>query len=112
MTQGPYRFVRNPMHVGAGLALVGAGLFYDYWSLVGDAMLLGPIVHAFVVHCEEPTLRRTFVWSTNDTASVWGVGGRGCRVYGFLHSPAILPCERYATWVPSEVAPIDPPQPP
>src|SRR5436853_491 len=29
--EGPYRFVRNPMYIGAGLALAGAALFY--WSL-------------------------------------------------------------------------------
>src|SRR5213594_2110654 len=27
MTQGPYRFVRNPMYLGAGLALASAALF-------------------------------------------------------------------------------------
>src|SRR5437764_4813949 len=27
--QGPYRFVRNPMYIGAGLALAGAALFYE-----------------------------------------------------------------------------------
>lgn len=27
--RGPYRFVRNPMYIGAGLALAGAALFYQ-----------------------------------------------------------------------------------
>src|SRR5882762_4837996 len=26
---GPYRWVRNPMYIGAGLVLLGAALFYD-----------------------------------------------------------------------------------
>jgi len=25
---GPYRYVRNPMYIGAGLALAGAAIFY------------------------------------------------------------------------------------
>src|SRR4029077_19367049 len=29
--QGPYRFVRNPMYIGAGLALTGAALYYHSW---------------------------------------------------------------------------------
>ena len=32
---GPYRLVRNPMYVGAGLALAGAALFYESWALLG-----------------------------------------------------------------------------
>jgi protein-S-isoprenylcysteine O-methyltransferase Ste14 len=27
--RGPYRFVRNPMYIGAGLTLAGAALFYE-----------------------------------------------------------------------------------
>src|SRR5688500_9393104 len=29
VVRGPYRMVRNPMYVGAGLVLVGAALFYQ-----------------------------------------------------------------------------------
>ena len=58
--RGPYRFVRNPMYIGAGLALGGAALFYQSLPLLiyGGAFLL--VSHLFVVAYEEPTLRRTF----------------------------------------------------
>jgi len=58
--QGPYRFVRNPMYIGAGLALAGAALFYESLPLLGYAGLFFLATHLFVVWYEEPTLRRTF----------------------------------------------------
>src|SRR6266536_268930 len=58
--QGPYRFVRNPMYIGAGLALAGAALFYESWSLLGYTGLFFLATHLFVVLYEEPTLRQTF----------------------------------------------------
>jgi protein-S-isoprenylcysteine O-methyltransferase Ste14 len=57
---GPYRLVRNPMYVGAGLALAGAALFYQSMTLLGYAGLFLVVTHLFVVFYEEPTLRRTF----------------------------------------------------
>jgi protein-S-isoprenylcysteine O-methyltransferase Ste14 len=60
VTRGPYRFVRNPMYIGAGLALAGAGLFYESLSLLGYAGIFLLIAHLFVLLYEEPTLRRTF----------------------------------------------------
>jgi protein-S-isoprenylcysteine O-methyltransferase Ste14 len=60
VVQGPYRLVRNPMYVGAGLALAGAALFYQSIPLLGYAALFLVITHLFVVLYEEPTLRRTF----------------------------------------------------
>ena len=58
--QGPYRFVRNPMYIGAGLALAGAALFYESWPLLGYTALFLIATHLFVVSYEEPTLRRGF----------------------------------------------------
>ncbi len=58
--QGPYRFVRNPMYIGAGLALAGAALFYQSWPLLGYAGAFLLATHLFVLGCEEPALRRTF----------------------------------------------------
>lgn len=60
VVRGPYRFVRNPMYIGAGVAMMGAGIFYESWSLAGYAFMLGLVVHIFVTTYEEPTLARTF----------------------------------------------------
>jgi protein-S-isoprenylcysteine O-methyltransferase Ste14 len=60
VTRGPYQYVRNPMYIGAGLALIGAVLFYESLSLLGYVGVLFVIVHSFIVWYEEPTLRRTF----------------------------------------------------
>jgi protein-S-isoprenylcysteine O-methyltransferase Ste14 len=60
VVQGPYRLIRNPMYVGAGLALAGAALFYQSVPLLTYAGLFLLIAHLFVVLYEEPSLRRTF----------------------------------------------------
>ena len=57
---GPYRMVRNPMYVGAGLALAGAALFYESWALLGYCAAFAFVMYLFVVTHEEPTLRATF----------------------------------------------------
>ncbi|MGA3032935.1 MAG: isoprenylcysteine carboxylmethyltransferase family protein [Terracidiphilus sp.] len=58
--RGPYRFVRNPMYLGAALAVSGAALFYKAFPLVIFVCGFLVITHLFVVVYEEPTLRRTF----------------------------------------------------
>ena len=57
---GPYRYVRNPMYIGAGLALAGAAMFYGSLPLLGYTGLFLLVTHAFVVFYEEPTLARLF----------------------------------------------------
>jgi protein-S-isoprenylcysteine O-methyltransferase Ste14 len=57
---GPYGLVRNPMYIGAALALAGAGLFYESWALLGYCAAFVLVMHLFVVAYEEPTLRATF----------------------------------------------------
>jgi len=57
---GPYRFVRNPMYIGAGLALFGAALFYRSPQLLSYLGVLSVVTHLFVVLYEEPTLKRSF----------------------------------------------------
>ena len=58
--RGPYRFVRNPMYIGAGITLAGAALFYQSLSILIYAGLFFLATHLFVVLYEEPTLRQTF----------------------------------------------------
>ena len=58
--RGPYRFVRNPMYIGAGLALAGAALFYLSLSLLIYTGVFLLIMHLFVVFYEEPTLKQSF----------------------------------------------------
>jgi protein-S-isoprenylcysteine O-methyltransferase Ste14 len=58
--RGPYRFVRNPMYMGAGLALAGAALFYESAPLLVYGGIFLFVSHLFVMLYEEPTLRRTF----------------------------------------------------
>src|SRR5436309_5175980 len=58
--RGPYRFVRNPMYIGAAIALAGAALFYGSLPILIYAGLFLLATHLFVVLYEEPTLRRTF----------------------------------------------------
>jgi protein-S-isoprenylcysteine O-methyltransferase Ste14 len=57
---GPYRFVRNPMYLGAGFALAGAALFYESFQLLAYSGLFFLAVHLFVVFYEEPRLKRSF----------------------------------------------------
>ena len=57
---GPYRFVRNPMYIGAGTALMGAAIIYRSMALIGFVALFLLVTHIFVVSYEEPTLRRIF----------------------------------------------------
>ena len=60
VVRGPYRFVRNPMYLGAGLALAGAAIVYGSAGLAAYAAGFLLAMHAFVVAYEEPTLRATF----------------------------------------------------
>jgi protein-S-isoprenylcysteine O-methyltransferase Ste14 len=58
--QGPYRFVRNPMYLGATLALAGAACFYKSAALLLYGIIFLLVTHFFVIGYEEPILRRTF----------------------------------------------------
>ena len=57
---GPYRFVRNPMYLGAGFLLAGAALFYASTGLLLYTALFLAACHLMVIGYEEPALRKTF----------------------------------------------------
>ena len=60
VAEGLFRYVRNPMYVGALLVLIGeALLFRSIWILVYAAGLW-MLLHTFLVLLEEPQLRRRF----------------------------------------------------
>lgn len=60
VVSGPYRYMRNPMYFGAGLAISGAALFYQSIQLLAYASAFLLFFHVFVVFFEEPALQRTF----------------------------------------------------
>ena len=49
VVRGPYRLVRNPMYIGAALALAGAAIFYQSRPLAAYLVLFVLVSHVFVV---------------------------------------------------------------
>jgi protein-S-isoprenylcysteine O-methyltransferase Ste14 len=60
VVSGPYRWVRNPMYLGAMTSLLGAAVYYVSPALFAYLAAFGVWAHLFVVLYEEPRLRRTF----------------------------------------------------
>ncbi len=60
VVRGPYRWVRNPMYLGGGLALAGAALFYRSLFLLAYGGVFVLAFGLFVLFYEEPTLRKKF----------------------------------------------------
>jgi protein-S-isoprenylcysteine O-methyltransferase Ste14 len=60
VASGPYRFVRNPMYLGALLVLSGFGLYTRSPSVLGLVALAAMFAHLFVLVVEEPDLARRF----------------------------------------------------
>lgn len=57
---GPYRYVRNPMYLGALAILVGSAFVLRSPATLGVAVAFLLLAHTFVVVYEEPTLSRRF----------------------------------------------------
>ncbi len=62
VVSGPYRYVRNPMYVGAGVAILGEAITFPRLTslmliLFGALWIMSTL---FIVVYEEPTLRRLF----------------------------------------------------
>jgi acid phosphatase (class A) len=57
---GPYRWVRNPMYLGAVSVICGAGLYLGSAGAIAVAAFFVLLAHAFVVFYEEPSLEERF----------------------------------------------------
>ena len=57
---GPYIYVRNPMYVGAVLALIGGALVVQSVSILALAGVFWALSHLMVVLNEEPALEKRF----------------------------------------------------
>lgn len=101
---GPYRFVRNPMYLGAAAVIAGAGLWFRSGSilLLAGGFLL--FFHLFVLLYEEPALRSRFGesyetytrtvrrWWPATPALLAALGAVGVlTLLGFLLLPLLLP---------------------
>lgn len=60
VASGPYRYVRNPMYLGAFTVLLGFGLFERSPALLLFTLPWLLLAHLFVILYEEPHLRSTF----------------------------------------------------
>lgn len=62
VVSGPYRWVRNPMYLGMGIALIGEAIVFPNLTLtlLATVVVLFVGVSLFIMGYEEPTLRRTF----------------------------------------------------
>jgi protein-S-isoprenylcysteine O-methyltransferase Ste14 len=54
--EGPYQWVRNPMYLAVLSMVIREALLFRSFLLVGYALLVGAVVHVFVVFVEEPSL--------------------------------------------------------
>ena len=60
VSRGPYRYMRNPMYVGALMVILGGGMILGSPSIIGLSIVFGLLAHVFVLLYEEPVLEKKF----------------------------------------------------
>ena len=70
VVRGPYRFVRNPMYLGAALALAGAALFYESAALAVNGGTKIPITIAHQFWGDRTT------WIMDPSGHMWTIASR------------------------------------
>ena len=66
MAFGPFRYLRNPMSLGAVIAMLGLGLYESSVLILLLALALFLFFHVIVVCVEEPGLEKRFGESYRD----------------------------------------------
>lgn len=60
VVRGPYKYVRNPIYIGAEFILIGLSILYGSVAILAYAVGAALVLHALVVYYEERTLARKF----------------------------------------------------
>lgn len=60
VVSGPFGYLRNPIYVGALVAMAGAALYFRSWGLAAYDVAIAVVFNVIVRAYEEPVLRRTF----------------------------------------------------
>jgi len=60
VTKGLYRYTRNPMYISALMVLLGYFFILGHALLLLNLIIMATYFHLFVVHYEEPTLKKKF----------------------------------------------------
>lgn len=60
MTDGPFRFSRNPIYLGMAIFIVGAGRATNNPWMIGSSLLFAAIIDLFVIRREEAYLAERF----------------------------------------------------
>lgn len=60
VASGPYRYVRNPMYIGALMVLLGFGMIERSLAIMLLAVVAAGLFHGFIVLVEEPGLEKRF----------------------------------------------------
>lgn len=60
VTNGLFRYVRNPGYIGGVLVIVGEGIFFESTVVFIYATFMWVMFHTYVVYYEEPSLKKIF----------------------------------------------------
>ena len=56
LSHGPYKFSRNPHHLGLGILVIGIAIFINSLALIATTVVSALIVHFFFIEKEEKIL--------------------------------------------------------